>query len=757
MKKQFLFLGLLLTIPLLTGCGKLDTVDPTAHVYKTTEILLPTDDYAFTLDSTPRWDGERFVVTASRVDKEMGGTFVDNPKTYSFLPDGTDLQDITEKTTSATDMEPSQPGGWIDQTIPLDKKEMLVTEVVDTEKLYLSLRDEKGEVRFSLDLSKLFQVNYADVISGHTFFMVHGAVRTEEKGMVQYLVLTDGGLCAFDHTGELLWMLDTKQNPIALLDTDIGYLYLYGYTNQQNLCPVNPMTGELGEPIALPPELTGYGTEFMTGGGFDLYAATYSVLLGVNFTYDEEGNVTFVTETVVDWAASELARAELLDFAILDSETMVVLRGDQLHTTNFDYKDIYLLTHIPPEEVVIKETITIATLIDDGMLPVMVAMFNKSCETHRIVIKDYTIYEEDRRKTMFDADMAAGNVPDLVLFQEYSHMSLAESYEKAGLFTDLTSLMVADKTFAAEDLLGYVTKPYQKADGTQYVFPIYPSTQTVWGDKDYFDDPPTVAEVMVLLDTVSSVQELMPSERKLYHYIKESMFNEMVDTTAGTCRFDDGELARMIPILEQWQSTDSTKEDTLMTDGVRVTSLYNWVMCREEFGDRYIPIGWGNTDGKLYTEATFQIYLAITEKSAVKAQCFDFLELYLKEGHTEHDNRYYFRQQVYDKQAYYTDKTILLTSSGASTIQDELLNDGEYMAKYRPDYNPETTRKLKITTADAMEYIAFLDDIDAVMSTGSELYQIYNEELWEVENRTPEEVANAIQSRASIYLAETAD
>ncbi len=756
MKKQFLILGLLITLPFLASCGKSAEADPTAHVYKTTEIVLPTDDYAFTLASNPHWDGERFVVTASRVDKELGGTFVDNPRTYSFLPDGSDLQDITEQTTSGKDIEPSQPGGWIDQIISLDKEETLVTEIVDKEKLYLSIRDEKGEICFSLDLSKLFQVNYANVISGHTLFMVHGAVRAEENGMVQYLVLTDGGLCAFDETGELLWMLDTKQNPIALLDTDIGLLYLYGYTNEQTLCPVNPMTGELGEPIILPPELTGFGTEFMAGGGYDLYASTYSALLGINFMYDEDGNVTFMTKTVVDWAASELAREELLDFAILDPETMVVLRHDLLHSSNFDFEDIYLLTHIPPEEVVIKETITIATLFDDDMLPVMVAMFNKSCDTHRIVIKDYTIYEEDRRKTMFDADMAAGNVPDMMLFQNHYNQSLAESYEKAGLFTDLTALMEADASFVAEDLLGYVTKPYQKADGAQYVFPIHPSTQTMWGDKDHFDGPPTVAELMALGESLSSWQEMMGYDRALYHYIKVSMFNEMVDTDTGTCRFDDGELARMIPVLEKWQSTEQASGETLMMKPKNISSLYTWVMHREEYGDRYMPIGWGNTEGKLYTEPLAQQFLAITEKSTVKALCFDFLELYMHKAQTEYSRKLYFKEQVYDELTYYAEQTILFTSSGTYTIRDELLNDGEYMAKYRPDYNPETTRKLKITEADVEEYIAFLDDIDAVLPTGSELYQIYSDELWDVENRTPAEVANAIQSRASIYLAETA-
>ncbi len=742
--KKWLPILCLLTAILLPGCTKSESYDPKAHVYKATEIVLPAEDYAFDATTIPTWDGEKFLAKAYRVDHDLGGTFADNPRTYSFLPDGTGLTDITDAISAAAD-------GMVMGYDDIGNGERLYQEVVNGEELYVTVKDEKGHTLFSREFASLFQVDFADIRQGDADLAQLGAVRAETDGEVRYLVLTSKGLCAFDRTGTSLWKLDTKENPTALLDTSYGILYLYGRQNEQVLCPVNPVNGALGDPITLPPALTGAHTKFHTGEGYDLYASTNTALLGIHFMIDDEGNAACVTETVIDWAMSELTPTELADFCIISPDTMAVRQspsGDKCKETH-----ILLLTHVPPEEVVEKETISLAMLESHYYMPMMVTDFNKTSDTHRIVIKDYTIYEEERRKTFFDADMAAGSVPDMVFFADLWNQSLSESYEKAALFADLTPLMAADETFHAEELLGYVKKPYQREGGAQYIFPMWPATTTMWGDKTVFDGPPTVAEVMDVVEVQSSPAMLFGYEVRLFRYMLSGLFNELTDKEAGTCHFDDGTLARHMPdMLRWWENIEREVEEPLIREPGDIHSLYKWVLEREELGEKFHPIGWPGDGETLYVDGALSSYLTITAVSEYKTVCLDFMEYYIR--HYEHGS-YYYREQVYEELAEYADKTILFTASGTYTVTDEQLNDDVYMAKI-PGYSPGTTRKRKLTQADAEEYIAFLDDIDALLDTNSELYQIYSSEFNRGETRSPEEVAAAIHSRASIYLAERA-
>ncbi len=745
--KKWLPLLCLLTAILLPGCTKSEVYDPKAHVYKATEIVLPTEDYAFDATTIPTWDGEKFLAKAYRVDHELGGTFVDNPRTYSFLPDGTGLTDITDTISAAAD-------GMVMGYNDIGSGERLYQEVVNGEELYVTVKDEKDHTLFSREFASLFQVDFADIRQGDTELAQLGAVRAETDGEVRYLVLTSKGLCAFDRTGTLLWKLDTKENPTALLDTSYGILYLYGRQNEQVLCPVNPANGELGDPIELPPELTGAHTKFLTGAGYDLYASTNTALLGVNFVFDKDGNAVCQTETVIDWAMSELTPTELADFCIANPDTIAVRQSPAVD--RFKETHLLLLTHIPPEEVVEKEIITLAMLDQCWIMPRLVTAFNKTSDTHRIVIKDYTIYETERRKTFFDAEMAAGSVPDMVFLADYWDQSLSESYTQAGLFADLVPLLEADETFPTEDLLGQVTKPYRDEAGAQYVFPLHPRYETMWADPALFDGPPTVAEVVEAAKSLSSPGLLMGRERELYFYLVEGLFNQLTDLEAGTCHFDDGTLAAILPWLNTLQSTDvETTEPLIHTLESRHSGLVSWVLEREKYGGSRIPIGWPGDGETLYADSQLGIFFGITATSQHKALCVDFLEVLLANAQETYTNAFYFREQVYDALAAYADKTILLTASGTYTVPDERLEDADYMAKY-PGYSPDGSRRIKLTQADAEAFIAFLDDIDAVLPTSTELYWIYREEVFGSENRSPEEVAAAIQSRASIYLAERA-
>ena len=62
--------------------------------------------------------------------------------------------------------------------------------------------------------------------------------------------------------------------------------------------------------------------------------------------------------------------------------------------------------------------------------------------------------------------------------------------------------------------------------------------------------------------------------------------------------------------------------------------------------------------------------------------------------------------------------------------------------------------KYKPSQADAEEYISYLDSIGRAVSNYSPAMGILDEELSQSAPRTPEQIADIIQSRITLFLAE---
>ncbi len=729
---------------LLVSCGKerYELKTEVSQVYKAEPIVIPDPDYGITLDEGADWNGERFVVTAYKHDRELGGFWLDFYKTYSFLPDGSDI--IEEVPVPA--VEPVQENSFPADVRTLETGETLFTEVVtDGEKiaLYLSVREDGGAPVFSVDLAGAFRFDYNRVREGNDYFELLGAAESDGR----YLVLTTEGLCAFDAAGKLLWLDDTRRDPTAIAETDAGILYLYGSTPSQSLRFVDPATGELGESLELPEEAAGAqgdNSKFYMGAGHDLYAKNSLALWGIDLVAGEDGTVTCETVKVIDWVSSDLAPSELDDFCIPDERTMTAVWNDMLdHDADCQ---LLLLTYVPPEEVVQKEIITMAKLSPDWSLQRAVTDFNRNSDTHRIVVTDYTIYEDDVKWTFFDAEMAAGNVPDILFYSE-NGTGKTDGYIRAGVLTDLTPLLAEH---FESDLLGHVTKPYQDAKGRQYVFPTAPTASPYMGLAGFFDGPITAEEAVELALNPPEGYCLLPSERDEFWYILQGIFGDLTDFDAGTCDFDSGRFEQIYGQVASMESVEA-REETPLLRNKNINGVGSWVHYREE-GKYTVPVGYPNDKGLLYKGGFPSSCLAVTEKSPYKAQCTEFLEVYTH-SKSEFSGTFYYAEDVYESLEQYDGITVYLTPDGPKNVPD-LWFDETWEAYDPARLKGITGESYKITRADADEYIAFLNSIDAMLQQDNELYGIYRAEVMNPDNRTPAEVASAIQSRGSIYLAE---
>ncbi len=753
---------LLCMLVLLSGCRdaapkRIDMGDAMLDfVYRAVPLASPTEGHSFSSDDKLRWDGERFTVV-TRAYSAYGFDADVPPIVCTFSPDAPTLKVMDE-----TDM----PGWDVTQQgiFPLSGGECMTTAVrEDTEDtegyiLALSLWDEAGNETYIVDLSREFGVDYTEVLHGNGFFSVICAVRTETEDGVRYVLLTTEGYCALNGDGTVLWSSYKGKNPRALVETDIGILYLYGDYGDACFRPIDLVTGDLGEDVILPENfpIGGFDDTFHQGDGADLYMKNSEALWGLHFTKQPEGSIVCTRERIVDFGMSALASWEIMDVCIADRNNIAVLRWDSASGA-YD-RELLFLTHIPRAELEAKETLVLVTLDGiDRTLARATADFNRTSGTHRLTLKDYSGYARDQRKAFFDLDVAAGYIPDMVVF--YDTYVDARAYESAGLFCDLTPLLQSDAALYA-DLLGYTKTPYQREGGAQYLFPLSPSCDLVFGDTSVFDGPASAEDILSLYETLPDPGVLAGSQSFLFYDMLDSLFLRFTDLkqTVPVCHFDDPLFADALETVLAYRA-DTQITDTPLTETVSFyKGLYDFVVYRLQNGDTMIPIGIPADGAHLYVLSMDVPYFGITAPSEQKDTCLDFFRTYVSvHGKAGEGGRYLTRTQVYDAALEYADVTLFSSADGVRCIPDTSLTEPIRSAilEVNPTYFDGIVGDgYKITAADAEAFIAYLDGIDGILPFSSKLYGIFRSECMDPGERSTEDIVNAIRSRTKVYLSE---
>ena len=413
-------------------------------------------------------------------------------------------------------------------------------------------------------------------------------------------------------------------------------------------------------------------------------------------------------------------------------------------------------TAVPTDRVPEVEYIVLAILStqDDYNLPVFA--FNRQSENIQVLLKDYTVYEEDRRYLIFNADMAAGNVPDMVvMWQNGSTDNTISNYERADIFADLTPLMKEDNDFDYDSLLNYVTKPYQWDNGEQYLFPIRPQFYCLLGSEDVFDGPVTMDEY---LDLCEAGGYAASANRRLFM----SAMDDHYDERTAECTFNDGTLAAQMNRADSMKDNPNTMPTAYLS--LPSTYLYAYAERMMEHAGTMIPIGLPNADRELNVEDAGTEFFAVMKASANKAAAVDFLGYLMEENapdteivHHEYIEygAYFFsppmgytyrRGDIYKQLAGYEGKTFVVSGALVS------LYDDDDPALLTADGIP-----LKLTEEHADAFCALLDGITRRVNEGSPVQRIFWEEFRAMEGRSVESLLDMLQSRVSIYLAEKMD
>lgn len=786
MKSVVLFMVSLFTVLIFTSCNSdpdVNTPESTwSYVYAPTEITLPDGWY---VDERPELS-YRTDTNALSVEVHYELPPIDESGFIPFIygtaqltGDGTLISIQSENEEEApsvnsmtdavkTDLPVLHDGAsvWFAKTFADGTTASVEAMYTDYDAgLWLILTNDDGTVRFSVEPAALFGYDISRDIgakNGGDIFYVYDIVRTTDSmGTPMTCILTSEGLAAVDEKGQFVWVSDIRDIRSMIVTEEHGVLLLCSTRGTQSLTMLDANNGHSVGQIALDENMQtdGDSVTLFSGGDGILYAQNRRGIWSLSVTAQEDG-VLFADGTLLmDFALSEVAVSDVEAVSAIDERTLyLVLRTE---TTNEDMRsELYRYDYVLPEDVTVKEEIVLARLGTHPYLETVVRDFNKSSETHRIVIRDYTRYEDkDARRMALDTDIVSGDIPDLFLFDSSNGAEIAEVYSAADVFADLKPLVPG-----YDNLLGCVREPYKTAhsDGTtaQYLLPLSYSVYTYVGHREDFGDTVyasvTAEDMLAFYRSVPDDRYIMQNCYDLQRYLLYANLDGYYDRMTGTCSVGSGDLAALMngsqdiyDSAEYFGENESTVADfyddfragTLRIQDIGVRGLTGWVHLQRALGE-FVPIGYPNREGKHYASIHADLLFAASSQTEHPAEITEFLSQWFAHNASE---PYYstplLRSDIDATLAYYADQTYIENGANSGWLHDAQA-DGKPGLHY------------KLTEDDGASYRAFLDGIDARVQTDTPAADIFWEEFYDRGTRSWEDVMAAAQSRMGIYLSE---
>lgn len=774
-----------LILPLLFSCRK-EAVTPKpadagSTVWSETVFPLP-GEYMFAAEKGGlRYSGGRIYVSTWKLTSDDAVEDV----TVSWKSDGSDFREETGE----DGLEPCREGAFIQSQVRLANGEtatMEVTPGTSGTTGWFCVRDEMGSTLFSVDLPGCFGQNLGEgnAAAGEGFQFRNAAV-VGKGGSRRYLAATNAGLVCLDSSGKVL----SKLSPCDVCAvTVVGETVYYfqqrdanaGYTGgtrrSYSLYAFDVKTGERGEEIALPPTLAASSGKLFGGweGGYSACWSNGQGLYGLSLFRDEKGANVCTGTLLIDWNESDLT-GNYEDLCVLDGDTVcaVTMSFDD-STPQLFVTSLSLLHRLPPEvlENRIRLEVASLSLFDLENLRAKAIEFNKSHPGCHITVTDKLAEYEgdfDAARLHLDAEIADGAVPDvLYISHANSKLTTAQDYVRAGVFTDLVPLMEASTFFDREDLVGCVTKPFTDEKGRQFLLPTTLNSG-VLVSNGALAGPMSPDKMMAYYETLpDDVSLIINDPASLRRFLLYAGIDDFMDETAGTCSFNDGRFAaierfcreKLETVHKEDAFTNESDRWSLLRDGKLILldttfdSLLSYGRLQFQGGGTLIPVGYPNEQGVVYGSHYLNGYLGITEACEHKTEALEYLwEFFAPPGDAHVD---LFSHRV--------DNASSLTRTGiraqAAALADyTIVNaDDDRLWSLVPDEEADSYKgaQLKITEEDAEQFIAFLDSIEKNITTAGPLWDIINDELRSDVPNSPEKLADNIQSRAALYLAEHA-
>ncbi len=486
---------------------------------------------------------------------------------------------------------------------------------------------------------------------------------------------------------------------------------------------------EIGRP------LTGYDIGFAVSGAgeYDFFYGDEYAIYGWN-----DGEST----EIVNWVNSDFDDVHYL-YPVLDEQFVVQVSppmGGRMET--------WLLEKRTQEEINNTQCISLAVHnLPDG-LKQAVMDYNRTADGYRIMIKDYGMYnnaENDYGGGMerFKQDMLDGIIADLVCADQLRFDSLANK----GLFADWYKFMEQDKEFKKDDYLTNFFEAYETNGRLQRLGTSF-SVITAGAKSKYVgtEQGITISELMALRDTLPKGMELYGLYNKewmIQNYFYSTQ-NSFVNRKTAECHFNTPEFTALLQMFKDYPEMGASGFRAVQNDEIL---LYEYsfrqpigyhalksVVFRE---DDMTLLGYPMPEGTEGNGGIFGTDYTISVNSESKYQdiAWDFMKHLLSEN--------------------YQKKLTNAMPIHRASLEEDMLT----ATKQSLQMMYFETGEVNVGAATEEEMAEFYDYVQNITTCYYYDETVYNI-LWEevqmmlAGDQSPQEAAEMIQSRVSIYLSE---
>ena len=748
LKKLFLGAALLtLSLTAFAGCGskkeeETGTLDKNT-VYSEEAISGFTLDAGFVLDKL-KYNGEKVYYLGYLYDSE---TYA---QTYCW---GTMNTDGTEREQHEIDVSDNS---WIDYMTVLSNGNVVLTysEYVENstdpenpqyeQHYYLKEYDLAGNEVASVDMYTDYGVEYISNL----------------------YAIPKGGLIVFDYSNIYSFDNDLKfakktENPdssqvnnfYTLRDGSTAASMWTGDTTQYFKYDVDSLTA--GEALAVNLSTYTYGIVQGTTD-YDFLATSSSGIFGYNVG---DADAT----PILNYVNSDIDTYSFSSFVYIGDDTFIACYNDYDAETYESTTKVNKYVKVDPSTIKDKKTLTLGCFYTSSDLRKDIIEFNKTSDEYRIVITDYSQYDSESDwnagTTKFNTDIVSGNAPDIIV----SNGTLKSYYSK-GVFKDLTDYLKNDTEVDYDDIFPNLLNACTY-DGKIYeIVPSF-SIQTLamktslangmtsWTFDDFINYQNSLPEGSSMIANLSR-EEFLNLEMSVNS-------QEFVDTGAGKCYFDTDSFKGFLEYLKtlpkgedisyddyDWNAEQSSyREETNILYQAVITDMRSFnYMEQGAFGEDVTLIGYPCAEGN-GSSIYFGTSYAISSKCKYPDAAWNIIKKYLsKDYQSSIDYGIPALMSRFDELAEESKQNPYYLDENGEKVE---YTDSYYINDVSIEIQPSTDatiEKVKNFILSVDKSYLSIDEINTIITEEAEAF-------FEGQ-KTVDEVASIIQSRASIYISE---
>lgn len=436
----------------------------------------------------------------------------------------------------------------------------------------------------------------------------------------------------------------------------------------------------------------------------------------------------------------------------------VIADGDGFICVGYSETDkktfIAKISPVDPSEITNKTEVVLAgsEYSIGSQLENQVIKFNNENDRYRIKIKKYSGDDFDEKLGL---DMAAGNIPDILISDAYTQF---ESYAQKGLFTDLYEFIDNDSELKREDFLPNLMTAME-TDGKLLRFCPEFKIFTAIGKASIFGK-----ESGLDFDRLDEILKSRPegtelfaatSSRNILETAMQLCCNEFIDYKEGKCYFTSDyflkllEFADKFPKTVDYQSMDGDLLDGFADDRSLMIIIYltnfSDIFWNEHqiFGEETTAVGFPSFSG---TGSSFDIAesFSISARSENKDGAWEFIRTLLKKEYQDKTEEFPVRLDSLKEKA---------AREAVSFDPDEtrILSFGDMMYGINGDRIKE-----KMTEADIDKVMNVINSTVSANRYDAAVMEIITEEAGAYFSgaRSAAEAAENMQNRAQTYLSE---